>query len=756
MRFLACTLCACCALLVGCTRNPKKREAVFLETGRKHVQARDFNRALIDFRNAAQAMPKDAEPHYQLGLAYLASGNAQAGARELMQAIKLDPSHVAAQLKLAEMMVGNPDIDVVKKGREKIEEVLATSPNNPDALRTLAVTDLRLEDSNDAVQHLEQALAAAPQDLKTSLTLAMVKLRANDVAGAEQVLLKGAADAPKSVDHVMALGRFYQLIRKPSEAERQFRHALELDPASGPALAALGSLLYANGKLNEAEQLFERASRLPDKQFHPLHAIFLLQTGKGDAAIREFDQQYQADRNDRGARTRLLAAYLKLGRSADAEKVLNDALKANPKDSEALLQRGELRLKAGKLEEAQTDLTEVLRTHADSPVAHLVLARIHHARGASESEVHELTEVLRLNPRALPARLELASAFTQSNSPKSAVEVLDQAPPQQRQNLAVIIERNAALYRLGDYAQLKTGIDQGLAISHDPRLLLQDGLLKLKQKNYSGARVPLEEALKQQPQDWPAVGALAGSYLEEKNDEKNKDKALAVVRDYAGRAPNSPAGQQFLGSWLLRNGDLPGARAAFEAAKRLDPNSKGPTFGLVQVAMAEGKLDAARDLLTGIVNREPRNVPALESLGDIEDKSGHSAAAIAYYDRVLQEDSNNVSALNNLAYILSDTGADPDRGLALAQKVKELVPENAAVDDTIGWAYYNKGLYQASLDYLSKAANGGTPRRKCHLAMAYIKLGNRQQAAIVLQTALKEDPSSPEAKRALQLLAQAR
>ena len=165
-------------------------------------------------------MPKDAEPHYQLGLAYLASGNAQAGARELMQAIKLDPSHVAAQLKLAEMMVGNPDIDVVKKGREKIEEVLATSPNNPDALRTLAVTDLRLEDSNDAVQHLEQALAAAPQDLKTSLTLAMVKLRANDVAGAEQVLLKGAADAPKSVDHVMALGRFYQLIRKPSEAEK--------------------------------------------------------------------------------------------------------------------------------------------------------------------------------------------------------------------------------------------------------------------------------------------------------------------------------------------------------------------------------------------------------------------------------------------------------------------------------------------------------------------------------------------------------
>ncbi len=29
-------------------------------------------------------MPKDAEPHYDLGLAYIESGNAQAGARELI------------------------------------------------------------------------------------------------------------------------------------------------------------------------------------------------------------------------------------------------------------------------------------------------------------------------------------------------------------------------------------------------------------------------------------------------------------------------------------------------------------------------------------------------------------------------------------------------------------------------------------------------------------------------------------------------
>ena len=753
MRFFAIVLTggALC-FFAGCSRNPRKREAIFLETGQKHLKTRDFDRAIIDFRNASQAMPKDAEPHYQLGMAYLASGNAQAGIRELMGAVKLNPAHMAAQLKLAELMAGSGNLEVVKQGQEKAQEVLAASPNDADALRTLALTELRLEESDDAVQHLEQALAAAPRDLRSSLTLAMVKLRANDAAGAEQVLLKSAADAPHSSEPALILGRFYQLAHKPDQAEQQFRHALEIDSAFGPALVALGSMLYSQGKLVEAEQVFQRASNLSDKQFRPLHAVFLMKTGKGDAALREFEQQYNADRQDRGARSRLLSAYLKLGRGPDAEKILNDALKRNPKDADALMQRGEIRLMAGDFQNAQSDLTEVLRTRADSPVAHLILARIHRARGATQSQVHELNEAVRLNPRMLVARLELAHAFTQSNSPKSALEVLDQTPPQQRQNLPYIIERNTALYGLGDYAQVQQGIDQGLAMARDPRLLLQDGLLKLKQKNYPQSRASLEEVLKQQPQNWLAAEAIAEGYLA----EKNKEKALSVVREYTSAAPNSASGQQFLGSWLLRNGDVPGARTAFEASKRLNPKSDAASFGLVQIAMTEGKPDAARDQLNEILTREPRNVPALVSLGEVEDKAGHSEAAIGYYTRVLQEDPNNVSAMNNLAYILADTRSDPDKALALAQKVKELIPENPAVDDTIGWAYYNKGLFQASLDYLAKAANGGTPRRKCHLAMAYIKLGNRQQAAVLLQAALKEDPSSPDAQKAMQLLAQVR
>jgi Tfp pilus assembly protein PilF len=63
-------------------------------------------------------------------------------------------------------------------------------------------------------------------------------------------------------------------------------------------------------------------------------------------------------------------------------------------------------------------------------------------------------------------------------------------------------------------------------------------------------------------------------------------------------------------------------------------------------------------------------------------------------------------------------------------------------------------MYPAALEYLRKAETDSSPVRKCHLAMVYIKLGERQKAAAMLQAALKQDPSFPEARKAMQLLSQ--
>src|SRR5215475_12537374 len=60
--FVVAAMLAC----AGCWRSPLQREARFLELGKKLLAKRDYARANLEFRNAIQIMPRDAEAYYQL------------------------------------------------------------------------------------------------------------------------------------------------------------------------------------------------------------------------------------------------------------------------------------------------------------------------------------------------------------------------------------------------------------------------------------------------------------------------------------------------------------------------------------------------------------------------------------------------------------------------------------------------------------------------------------------------------------------
>jgi len=473
-----------------------------------------------------------------------------------------------------------------------------------------------------------------------------------------------------------------------------------------------------------------------------------LETGKNEAALAELKALYDVNRKDRDARTHLVSAYLRLGRAADAKSVLADALKRNSKDTDALLQRSEIHLLEGKYDEAQADVAGVLRFRPDSPEAHMLMARVYRARGADESARQELAESVRLNPKFLPARIELAHAYTLANQPQAAIDLLDASSPEDQKTLAVITERNAALYAMGDNTAMQAGVDKGLAIARTPELLLQDGLLKLRLGDLKAGRAPLEDVLKQKPQEWRALEALALSYAA----EKKIPEATKLVREHAAKMPQSPTAQQFLATWLMRTGDADGARAAYQNARSLSTDPTLIDFQLAELDLREGKLDSARTGLLALLARQPGNLALLLDLGQTEFRAGHTPQAVSYYEQAVEKAPKNIQALNNLAYLLADTGKDPDRALALAQQVKELAPNDMTIDDTIGWAYYKKGLFQSAVEYLS-LNKGATARSKCHLAMAYIKIGSRARAQELLGAAVKEDPSLPEVRNVLALLA---
>jgi len=77
--------------------------------------------------------------------------------------------------------------------------------------------------------------------------------------------------------------------------------------------------------------------------------------------------------------------------------------------------------------------------------------------------------------------------------------------------------------------------------------------------------------------------------------------------------------------------------------------------------------------------------------------------AIDLYEKTLEIDSNNATAMNSMGYILADTGIDVMRALRLCRKAVDTRPQSAAYLDSLGWAYYRSGEVVEARTWLRRA-----------------------------------------------------
>jgi len=724
--------------LVSCSKSPKDQEAKFLAIGKTHLQEKDYGRAILDFRNAMESVPEDAEPLYQLGLTYLANGDVTPAYACFHKAIELNPKHQGAQMKIAELMAEHGDRKSVEEAAKRAS-VLVAEGANAEAFDTLAMADYRLGNREDAEKVLNQALDKFPNSLYSSVALAKVHIARNDLKGAEQILQQAVSNDSRSPHPHVALGALYVAQQRIPEAERQFQAALGVDPKDGPALLNLGTIELQAGHMDEADRIFRRLSALPDSQYKPAHALFLFNTGKRDAALAELEKISAADPSDREAETRVVAAYLAANRPADAERVLNANLKVNPEDADALLLRSRFYLQTGKTDAAQADLNQAISYRHESPEPHYLLARVYETKRNIPKAQHEFGEALHLSPRYVPARVALAQLLMRTNQAQSALNLLNDCPQDQRRLQVIVIQRAWALLDTGGIDAARITIDPVLAVSRVPEALLVDGTIRFASKDYAGARSSAEEVLRTKPDDLRALNLLFRTYL----SQKQIPAGIQALREWANRSPGSAPVQSLLGDMLLAAQLRDQARAAFAAAIADDPNYHPALLTVAEMDISDGKVDRARPVLDRLSAQ--RDVTATLMLADLELRFGSQDTAIAYFRKAVDADPTNVGALNNLAYLLVEHAHAVDEGMKFARRAQQLAPESASTNDTLGWAYFREGDYTTALSYLSRAVeNGPTPEEKYHLAAAYIKTGDAGRGKQLMEAAMKEDPGLAE------------
>jgi tetratricopeptide (TPR) repeat protein len=78
-------------------------------------------------------------------------------------------------------------------------------------------------------------------------------------------------------------------------------------------------------------------------------------------------------------------------------------------------------------------------------------------------------------------------------------------------------------------------------------------------------------------------------------------------------------------------------------------------------------------------------------------------SAIDLYEKALDIDADNTTAMNSMGYILADAGIDVMRGLRLCRKAVDHKPQSPAYLDSLGWAYFKSGELVEARTWLRRA-----------------------------------------------------
>jgi tetratricopeptide (TPR) repeat protein len=111
---------------------------------------------------------------------------------------------------------------------------------------------------------------------------------------------------------------------------------------------------------------------------------------------------------------------------------------------------------------------------------------------------------------------------------------------------------------------------------------------------------------------------------------------------------------------------------------------------------------------------------------------------------ILKTEPDNAHALNALGFTLADQTKRYDEAYVYLKRAIEIMPEDPAIIDSLGWVQYRLGNYDEAVRLLRTALSRfDDPEIAAHLGEVLWVSGNQQEARGIWKEALKKSPDDP-------------
>ncbi|MBX3498468.1 MAG: tetratricopeptide repeat protein [Alphaproteobacteria bacterium] len=138
----------------------------------------------------------------------------------------------------------------------------------------------------------------------------------------------------------------------------------------------------------------------------------------------------------------------------------------------------------------------------------------------------------------------------------------------------------------------------------------------------------------------------------------------------------------------------------------------------------------------------PRHAALWFGRGMCRERTKNWPGAEADLKRALELMPEQPYVLNYLGYTWIDRGENLEEGMALLQRALKQRPDDGAITDSVGWAYYRMGKYDLAVEYLERAIQLKADDATIvdHLGDAYWHVGRRREARFQWERALAGKP----------------
>ncbi len=277
----------------------------------------------------------------------------------------------------------------------------------------------------------------------------------------------------------------------------------------------------------------------------------------------------------------------------------------------------------GRFEEAASEYKIALSQSPSLVEARLNLALCYYKMGRIDNAATELEKVHNEKPDNPQAVLLLGDCYMRLGREKDVIGILQPEETKYPDDLAIAYLLGTALIREKRVAEGQVLVDRILRNGDSAEAHLMLGTAKMGVSDYAGARNEFSKAVALNP-NLPDVHALYANALMFTGDSDLSEKEfLAELHE----DPYNFEANLQLGALAKQEQDYAKARKYFERAGETRPGDPGVRYQLALLAVEDGSLDKARDMLEGLIKESPQFLEA------------HVSLALVYYRLKRPEDS---------------------------------------------------------------------------------------------------------------------